>query len=511
MTRGASRARTPAGPGTRWTRPVIALLVAGAAACGGPGAGPASREPTTLRIGFGLAAGASADTGIRQAALSIALGKLLSIPRDGRTLPAFAESFSSSADGRLWRVRLRSGATFHSRNPATADALLAILRMQLPDSMGPAFDDIEQMRAPTDRDLEFVLRRPSRFLTEALGDASIEEPRPELEPPSGIGPFYVARMQNDEIEMRANPAYYLGKPPIDRIVIKPYTSVRSAWAELLRGQVDMLYEVGADALSSLEASKDVNVFTFQRGYAYLLLLNLRSAAVGDPAFRRLLNTAIDRAALIKDALGGHGSPAEGPVWPRQWAYSPSFPTFHRDPAMTLAPLPRRRLTLLFGEPSLERLALAVQRQLQALQVDVELESVSDLEARLRSGRFDAVLSDYRQGPNLVRPYLYWHSGGPLNFGRYANPRVDAALDAIRHATSDDAYAAGVAAFQRAIVDDPPAVFLVWRERARAVSARFQVPPETDVDVLNSIHLWRPAADAGAAGQQHTAQPRVAER
>jgi len=307
--------------------------------------------------------------------------------------------------------------------------------------------------------------------------------------------------------MRSNDNYWNGRPGVEGVIIKPYTSVRSAWAELLRGQVDMLYEVGADALSSLEASKDVNVFTFQRGYAYLLLLNLRSAAVGDPAFRRLLNTAIDRAALIKDALGGHGSPAEGPVWPRQWAYSPSFPTFHRDPAMTLAPLPRRRLTLLFGEPSLERLALAVQRQLQALQVDVELESVSDLEARLRSGRFDAVLSDYRQGPNLVRPYLYWHSGGPLNFGRYANAQVDAALDGVRHATSDAAYAAGVAAFQRAVIDDPPAVFLVWRERARAVSARFQVPPDPDTDVLNSIHLWRPVPDGAAGGGSRAAAVR----
>ena len=33
----------------------------------------------------------------------------------------------------------------------------------------------------------------------------------------------------------------------------------------------------------------------------------------------------------------------------------------------------------------------------------------------------------------------------------------------------------MAAFQRAIVDDPPAIFLAWSERARAVSTRFDVP------------------------------------
>ena len=142
--------------------------------------------------------------------------------------------------------------------------------------------------------------------------------------------------------------------------------------------------------------------------------------------------------------------------------------------------------------------------MQALQIEVELESVSDVGPRLAAGTFDAVLSDYRQGPNLVRPYLYWHSSGPLNFGHYANPHVDAALDAIRHAVDDEAYAAGVAAFQRAIVDDPPAVFRAWRERARAVSARFSVPAEPDTDVLNSIHLWRPSADGGGAATQRAA-------
>ena len=47
--------------------------------------------------------------------------------------------------------------------------------------------------------------------------------------------------------------------------------------------------------------------------------------------------------------------------------------------------------------------------------------------------------------------------------------------AIRHAASDEEYRAGVAAFQQAIVDDPPAIFLAWGERARAVSRRFEVP------------------------------------
>jgi hypothetical protein len=49
----------------------------------------------------------------------------------------------------------------------------------------------------------------------------------------------------------------------------------------------------------------------------------------------------------------------------------------------------------------------------------------------------------------------------------------------------------VAALQRAIVDDPPAIFLAWSQRARAVSTRFHVPVEPGRDILSTLRLWRP--------------------
>jgi hypothetical protein len=74
----------------------------------------------------------------------------------------------------------------------------------------------------------------------------------------------------------------------------------------------------------------------------------------------------------------------------------------------------------------------------------------------------------------------------------SSPRIDAALDRIRHAASDDEYRAGVTAFQQAMVDDPLALFLAWGERARAVSRRFDVgAPNKDRDILSTLRLWRP--------------------
>ena len=490
-----------------WSAAVCMLLAGGCA-----GAKRDERTPAvaTLRIGFGLATGATTAIGIQQAARNIALEGLVSVGRDGRTTASLAESWTPTPDRLAWRIHLRKPLSFHDGTPVHAEVIREILKGQLPQVLGTAIEDVADIKTLSDHDLELTLRRASTFPMERLDVAVIQKPEPETDPaspatkpiPIGTGPFAIVRQEGNEIEMRANDSYYAGRPFIDRVIIRPYQSVRAAWADLLRGEVDMVYDVGVDALASLEASKEIRTFTFQRAYEFLVLLNTRKPYLADPSIRRALNEAIDREALVRDAFRGHATPAEGPVWPRHWAHSADLPRFGFRPK----PLPahvRLRLKCLFVDQSHERLALMIQQQLRPIGVDLDLESVATAEevtARLEKGDFDAFLADFLQGPNLARPYLYWHSGGPNNYGRYSNKQVDAALDSIRHSSDDNGYRAGVAAFQRAMVDDPPAVFIAWRERARAVSTRFAVPEDPDTDVLRSIHRWRPVAAATQAGQ-----------
>jgi peptide/nickel transport system substrate-binding protein len=479
------------------------VLSIAATGCVASGARSSQAEPVTLKIGFGNAAGTDASLGIGiKAATRVVVGleRLVRNAQDGRTLPGLAESWSQSRDGLTWRFRLRPSARFHDGKPADAEVIQRAVKARLPDALGPAYEDVAEIRTVSDRELEIVLKRRSTFLMEQLGELAIEEPGSALL--SGTGPFYVAGQQGNDIEMRANASYSGGKVAIDRIVIKPYTSVRSAWADLLRGQVDMLYEVGIDALDSLQSSNDVKVFTFQTRLAYMVLLNPQKPYLRDPAFRRQLNDAIDRDALVADALRGHGTPAVSAVWPHHWAYTADLPRFRYDPHPVASGPTRRRLTCIFNEPSYERLAIAIQRQLRAIGVDLDLEHVDDeqLGARLKTGDFDAFLADFLQGPNMARPYLHWHTGAPFNYGRFSSAQVDTALDTIRHAADDSAYQAGVAAFERAMINDPPAIFLAWRDRARAVSSRFHVVADPGADVLFTLREWRPAGDAKVASR-----------
>ena len=58
-----------------------------------------------------------------------------------------------------------------------------------------------------------------------------------------------------------------------------------AWADLLRGRVDMLYEVGVEALDSLEPSNQVNVFSYRRHYAYMAIMNVARQMLWLPTSR----------------------------------------------------------------------------------------------------------------------------------------------------------------------------------------------------------------------------------
>jgi peptide/nickel transport system substrate-binding protein len=457
-------------------------------------------NPITMTMGVGQLSTSKQEFGLPKVANNIALETLAKVGHDGRSTPWLAESWYTAPDGRSLRIRLRPHVTFHDGSAVTAAVVAQIVQEQLPRALGPAFSQITGVRVVSDNEIEISQKRTSPFLPESL-DILIEKPGAKG---VGTGPFSLSAGP-DGMEMQANHAYYLGRPTIERIVMRSYPTVRSAWADMLRGQVDMLYEVGLDALDSLQASSRVSVYTFPRPYAYAIVLNIRRPLFRAAEVRRALNQAVDRGQLIREALYNHGTPADGPVWPHHWAYNTTFPAFQHDPlAASQALKGRPHFTCIFPEGALfERLALAVQQQLATVGVDMQIKAVplDELVTRVRESHdFDAALFDAQLGPNLFRPYQWWHSDGPSNVGGFSSRKVDAALDTIRYAVNDAEYAAGVLDFQRAIIDDPPAVFLAWGERVRAVSRRFEIPVERDRDVLTSLRLWKPAADQRAANR-----------
>jgi peptide/nickel transport system substrate-binding protein len=472
---------------------VAAFLLIASARCGR--AGPSlSAADSVLRIGV-----AQIDVG--QLVENLSIEGLVALTDDGRARPWLAKDLTVSEDGLSIDVALRPNVRFHDGSPISAQMVADTLRAGLPRFAGPAFSDVESIEATADNHVELKLRRPSQFIPESL---EVEIHKPSA-PNIGTGSF-MSKGSGSPNTLIANPDYYLQAPSIRRIEIKTYPTVRAAWADMLRGGIDMVHEVGLDELDSLQTAKTINVFSFTRRYQYVMIFNAKAEALKAPEIRRALNAAIDRPALVRDAMGGHGVPSTGPVWLNHWAAA-GLPTFAFDPsgaARTIAARrtgkqPALRFTCLVA-PDAERESLVVKQQLQAVGVDMNLQEVShdDFLKMVAAGQFDAVMSSIISGPTVFRAYLWWHSGGPLNRVGYADPKVDAALDKVQHSVSDDEYRAGVRDFQTSILENPPAIFLAWDERARAVSNRFQVVAEPGKDIIRTLHLWRPVAGAAQA-------------
>jgi peptide/nickel transport system substrate-binding protein len=476
---------------------VWSLVLAGTARCSNR-SGPSPLPPsTTLRMGSGALAQSTSAAGLRQVASILSLEGLINFKDDGRPRPWLADGWSTSDDGLLLTIRLRPQARFHDGSPVTAETVTGFLKNALPKSMGPAFEDVDGITAVSDTEVGIRLKKPSPFVLESL-ESLIQKPGAEG---VGTGPFAVSDGTNPEL--RSFPDYYLGKPAIERITMTPYPSIRAAWADLLRGKVDMLYEVNLDALDSLQASNEVSVFSFARHYQYVILFGSRATQFKPADVRRALNAAIDRNAVVRTAFDGHAIPSIGPVLPQHWALGKSAPRLEFD-ARLAGSLAGRHLTftcLVPADSVYERLALIVKQQLAAASVDMRVEEASQdriIEA-VTKNTYDAIMIDMVSGPSLFRTYRQLHSKVPMSPKPIGSPMIDAALDQIRHAPSDDEYRAGMTALQRAIVDAPPAIYLASGERARAVSRRFDVPESEDGrDVLATLRLWRPRADQRAA-------------
>ena len=265
----------------------------------------------------------------------------------------------------------------------------------------------------------------------------------------------------------------------------------------------MLYEVGQDALDSLTSAKNVAVFTYVRHYQYVLAFNTSVGPLRSSEIRRALVEAVDPNTFIQDAFDGRAAVSSGPIWPQHWAFPADLSQGPSNPQAAAATLTGKNLRFTaLVRSDLERVGLVVKRQLEAVGVEMTVReaSLSDIFEAMAKNEFDAAILEVISGPSIFRPYQMWHSRGLFNRGGLGSPAIDAAFDKVRYSTTDEEYRAAVRSLQETVVKDPPAIFLAWGERARAVNRRFDVAAEPGRDILPTLRLWRPINDLQYVGR-----------
>lgn len=480
--------------------------------------------PEHITIAFPEGDGASGDTGASQVASSLSTEGLTFINLDGRVVGRLASEWQWLEGGRQLLVTLRPNIKLHNDQKFDAQlaaSILAELSRQASSRMQyPGLADIESVTAKSEYELLFTLSRPSWWLPE---DLTIPL-KLGKNPGYATGPYRVVQSGDSSIVLERFDAYHQGMPGIKTVTVRPESTLRTAWASLLRGNVGMVADLPPDTVELIR-NESVRIISFPRGYQYMVGLSGRSSKLADPRIRQALNMAIDRTALVTSVLKGFGAPATGPVWYRNWAYDTSAGNIPYAPARAMEllnevglpvkpspdptlPPARLRLTCLVPEGFIvyEHLALEVQRQLAAVDIDLrfDVQPVKTYTQRMSTGDFETAIVDLVSGPGLSRASVFWRSPKKpdvyTSFA-YENPETEALFDSLREATSEADVRSATRSLQEAFKRNPPAIFLAWNERARAVPGDFQISVERDTDPLPNLWQW----GTNSSAQQVTAR------
>ncbi len=456
-----------------------ALVAVGAlllTACGGPDRGARTGQPNELRLAIGgeSAEGYDPTLGWGRYGSPLFQSTLLARGANMEIVGDLATKHEVSADGLTWTVDIRTDAKFTDGRPVTAEDVAYTFRTAGKSGGLTDVTALEEAVAVDADTVEFRLTAPrSTFVNRlvSLGIVPKHAHGPEYaRKPIGSGPFtFVQWDQGQQLIVERNEDYYGAKPAFRRVVFQ-FTAEDATMAAAAAGQVDLAAVPSSLATTRVPGMRLTAVDSVDnRGIMFPYVpdtgrktddgLPIGNDVTADIAIRQAVNWAIDRQALVDGVLEGFGSPATGPVDGMPW-YEPASAIPGNDPTKAAALLDaagwadtdgdgvrekggvRAAFTLLYpATDSLRQgLALAVVDMLRPSGIEVTARGVAwdEIDKRLHA---DAVLFGWGSHDPTEMYNLYSSKQAGVEYwnpGYYANPQVDAHLDAALAATTEDA-------------------------------------------------------------------------
>jgi peptide/nickel transport system substrate-binding protein len=464
------------------------------------------------------------------------LGPGLVTAGDRGFVPMLARSWSRR-DSVTLVFELDPRARWHDGAPVTSrDVVFAFARARDP-AIAPKLATLTQHIAAVEADGDHrVIIRFTHSYAEQLYDATFhvapipahllarlppeEVARsPFVEHPVGDGPYrWVRRMPGEFLELAADTTFFLGRPGIDRVIIRSASDADARLNLLLSGQADAMDNVPPPIsnLQRVAADQDVRLVPVPSPTIGFLLFNERARRdstrphpiLADPDVRRALVLALDRPLLVRAVLGEYGEIPFGPASPVLWIRHGAGTPVKQDRAAATRLLAERgwadhdrdgvldrngvplALALNYPASSAIRKTMAQLIQEQYRQVGVRVDLAQSefpvyLERR-DAGDFDIDFSSTTQDPSPSGLTQSWTCAGGTNRAHYCDPAVDTLITRAV-ASQGDTRTLWRQVLQR-IEQDAPAAFVYAPTYVYAVNRRYRdvtIRPES-----SWISLWR---------------------
>jgi len=441
--------------------------------------------------------------------------------------PDLAESWGISEDGTIYNFSLRQNIKWHDGEALTSDDVLFTVDFlrnggeYIPEDIQAFWKEVEVVNSPQDPNtLQFRLPEPfapfldyltfgilPRHLLDGLSiDDLVNDPF-NLHP-IGTGPYRFDRLivENGQIIGVILKSFdgYFGKPAfIDQLVFRYYTDSVSAFEAYQEGTVQGIGQVTSDILAQVLAQPGLSVYTGREPKLSIIFLNLKNPQLpffSDPKVRNALLMGLNRQRMINQLIQGQAIIANGPILPGTWAYYNNLKSIPYDKEAAIQLL-KDSGYVLSGEDQTVRkkentelsfklsypdtdfhrgLAEAIQRDWEALNIQVELEPVPYdqlITTRLAPRSYDAVLIDinFSRTPD-PDPYPFWDQSqatGGQNYSQWDNRLASEYLEQARITLDITDRERLYRNFQVIFKDELPALPLYFPVYSYAVSSEVQ--------------------------------------
>jgi len=436
----------------------LALAIAGAA-----------HAQSTLRIGLAedpdVLDPTLARTYVGRIVFASICDKLFDIDDKLNVVPQLALSHQVSADGKTVTIKLRPGVKFHDGEPFNAEAAKASLERHL--NMQGSFRkaeiaQIDKIEVADPLTIRLLLKAPFAPLIAQLTDRAGMMVSPKAAQALGdkfgtapvcAGPYkFVERVPQDRIVVERFKDYWdANRVTIDRIVYRPIQDSTVRLANLKSGQLDLLERLLATDVEEVKKDSRLKLATgTELGYQGVTINVANGEKANNPLgknlkVRQAFELAIDRDSINQVVFNGLHKTNNQWVSPLNPYYMPKFPTPKRDVAKAKALLKEAGvatpLALDFMVPNNpESRAVAEVMQSMAAEAGFDL--------KIRVTEFATSLNEGEKG-NYQLYFLAWSGRtdpdgnifsfasctGPLNYGKYCDPKVDELLTKARTATT----------------------------------------------------------------------------
>jgi peptide/nickel transport system substrate-binding protein len=476
------------------------------------------------------------------------IGDNLNTIGDAGFTPRLAERWVWAPDSLSIAFHLDPRARWHDGVPVRAEDVRFTFRMDRDSTLGtdlaPLLARIDSVTTPDSLTAVFWFshRYPEQFFdatyqmlicpAHLLGHIPLSG-LPDAEfarHPIGTGRFrFVSWTPDASLEVVADTGNYRGRALLDRVILSVAPDFTTALARLFAGEADVLEALRPENLAELARHPELRGVPYTDPSYGFLWFNLHDRAhatphplFGNRALRRALGMALDRDRMVRNVFDSLGRVATGPFYHSAGFADPTIVDLPYDTVRanrTLDSLGWRRgadgvrvrngrplafpLTVPTSSAPRMRFAALVQDQLARVGVRVSIDALEfgAYHARLQAHDFDAAINVFVNDPSPSGERQTWATAGEhggLNWGSYANPAFDAALDSALGAMDPVTARAHFHSAFQTITDDAPAVWLYEPQQIAGVHRRLRLAPFRADAWWAHLADWSIPADARIA-------------